>query len=280
MGTTTPSGESQARTLGPEPAALQEQNRLLHAEVVALRQQAHYHRSQHRRAVARAEELQAQVDVLKAKVAELQQRLFGRKSERSNRAPLLGGTEPSGVAPRARGQQAGRAGHGRTLRETLPVVEVVLELCDSELRCPYCGLAWDPFGPPQRSEQIEWEVRLFRRRTIRPKYRPAGRLPMPTAAAGHHLGAPGARVDSQGPSSEQFPHGSVGAEVSLSCAAGTHPRHGAQRGLSVERRHPVRGARNAPAALCSALRGHPGPKPPSRVMPDGRDAVGSLCGRT
>jgi transposase len=175
MGTTTPSGESQARTLGPEPAALQAQNRLLHAEVVALRQQAHYHRSQHRRAVARAEELQAQVDVLKAKVAELQQRLFGRKSERSNRAPLLGGTEPSGVAPRARGQQAGRAGHGRTLRETLPVVEVVLELCDAELRCPYCGLAWDPFGPPQRSEQIEWEVRLFRRRTIRPKYRrPAG----------------------------------------------------------------------------------------------------------
>jgi hypothetical protein len=149
MGTTTPAGESPATTLGPEPAGLQEQHRLLRAEVVALRQQAHYHRSQHRRAVARAEELQAQVDVLKAKVAELQQRLFGRKSERSNRAPLLGGSERSGVARRARGQQPGRAGHhGRTRRETLPVVEVVLELCDAEQRCPYCGLAWDPWGPP------------------------------------------------------------------------------------------------------------------------------------
>ena len=150
MGTTTPSGESQVTTLGPEPAALQAQNRLLQAEVVSLRQQAHYHRSQHRRAVARAEELQAQVEALKAKVAELQQRLFGRKSERRNRVPLLGGSEPSGLARRARGQQPGRAGHGRTLRQTLPVVEVVLALSDAALRCPYCGLRWDPWGPPAR----------------------------------------------------------------------------------------------------------------------------------
>ena len=36
-------------------------------------------------------------------------------------------------------------------------------------------MRWDPWGPPHASEQIEWEVRLFRRRTIRPKYRrPAG----------------------------------------------------------------------------------------------------------
>jgi transposase len=175
MGTTAPSAESRPTTLEPEPAALQEQNRLLRAEVVALRQQAHYHRSQHRRAVARAEQLQAQVDVLKAKVAELQQRLFGRKSEQTRRAPLLGGSGQSGAAARARGQQPGRAGHGRKLREPLPVVEVVLELGDSETRCPYCGLRWDRWGPPHTREQIEWEVRLFRRRTIRPKYRrPAG----------------------------------------------------------------------------------------------------------
>src|SRR5690348_14766716 len=171
MGTTTPSGERQATTLGQEQAALRAQNRLLQAEVVSLRQQAHYHRSQHRRAVARAEELQAQVEALKAKVADLQQRLFGRKSERRNRAPLLGGTEPSGLGRRARGQQPGRAGHGRTLRQTLPVVETVLALSDAVLRCPYCGLSWGPWGPPHRSEQIEWEVRLFRRRTTRLKYR-------------------------------------------------------------------------------------------------------------
>src|SRR5437764_13587104 len=134
MATPTPSVERNARTLGQDPAALQEQNRLLRAEVVALRQQAHYHRSQHRRAVARAEELQAQVDVLKAKVAELQQRLFGRKSERTGQTTLLGGSGQSAGVHRARGQQPGKAGHGRTRRETLPVMEVVLDLCDSEKR--------------------------------------------------------------------------------------------------------------------------------------------------
>jgi transposase len=171
MGTTTQLGGKAARPFPQEQAGLQEQNRLLQAEVVALRQQAHYHRSQHRRAVARAEELQAQVDVLKAKVAELQQRLFGRKSERTGRTTLLSGNGQSGVAARARGQQPGKAGHGRKVQGALGVSEVVLDLTDQEKRCPYCGLVWDPFGPPHRSEQIEWEVRLFRRRTIRPKYR-------------------------------------------------------------------------------------------------------------
>jgi hypothetical protein len=44
---TEQSGEKEASTLRQEHAALQEQNRLLQAEVIALRQQAHYHRTQH-----------------------------------------------------------------------------------------------------------------------------------------------------------------------------------------------------------------------------------------
>lgn len=172
MVVTGQSGGTEARTLRQENAALQGRNRLLQAEVIALRQQAHYHRSQHQRAVQRAQELEAQVEVLKAKVAELQQRLFGRKSERACRAtPPSGATGESGVARRARGQQPGKAGHGRKLRKNLPVVEAVLDLCEQQKRCPHCGLAWESFGTPHTSEQIEWEVRLFRRRTIRPKYR-------------------------------------------------------------------------------------------------------------
>jgi hypothetical protein len=41
----------------------------------------------------------------------------------------------------------------------------------TQKRCPRCGLAWESFGSPHSGEQIEWEVRPFRRRTIRPKYR-------------------------------------------------------------------------------------------------------------
>src|SRR3954452_13327138 len=89
MGTTTQLGGKAARPFPQEQAGVQEQTRLLQAEVVTLRQQAHYHRSQHRRAVARAEELQAQVDVLKAKVALLQQRLFGRKGLSQNKSYFL-----------------------------------------------------------------------------------------------------------------------------------------------------------------------------------------------
>src|SRR5208282_4188866 len=57
MVVTEQSGETEASTLRQEQAALQEQNRLLRAEVIALRQQAHYHRTQHQRAVQRAQEL-------------------------------------------------------------------------------------------------------------------------------------------------------------------------------------------------------------------------------
>ena len=168
-------GGAEANTLRQENAELREQNRRLQAEVIALRQQAHYHRSQHQRAVQRAQELEAQVEVLKAKVAELQQRLFGRKSERVRRASTSGAAGESDVGPRARGQQPGSAGHGRTLRKNLPVEEVVLDLCEQQRRCPRCCLVWESFGSPQTSEQIEWEVRLVRRRTIRPKYRrPSG----------------------------------------------------------------------------------------------------------
>src|SRR5271165_3984744 len=96
MASTEQSGEKEASTFRQEHAAFQEPNRLLQAEVIALRQQAHYHRSQHQRAVQRALELEAQVEVLKAKVAELQQRLFGRKTERAR------GTTPLGLNRRKR----------------------------------------------------------------------------------------------------------------------------------------------------------------------------------
>jgi hypothetical protein len=250
MGTTTQSGGKEAKALRQEQAALQAQNRLLRAEVVALRQQAHYHRSQHRRAVARAQELQAQVDVLKAKVAELQQRLFGRKSERADRVTRLGTTGQSGVAARARGQQPGRAGHGRKLRETLAVVEVVLDLADQQKRCPYWGLEWDRWDPPHRSEQIEWEVRLFRRRTVRLKYRrPAGCQCQPQRPA--IISAPRApTVIPKGLLANSFLTEVLVLKFLYHVPLERIPaRHGAQRRASVERWDPVRGARKAHAPL-------------------------------
>jgi transposase len=270
MGTTTQSGGKEAKALRQEQAALQAQNRLLRAEVVALRQQAHYHRSQHRRAVARAQELQAQVDVLKAKVAELQQRLFGRKSERADRVTRLGTTGQSGVAARARGQQPGRAGHGRKLRETLAVVEVVLDLADQQKRCPYCGLEWDRWDPPHRSEQIEWEVRLFRRRTVRLKYRRPAIISAPRAPTVIPKGLLANSFLTEVLVLKFLYHVPLERIRAMARSAGLALSAGTLCG-ALEKLTPLF------APLYEAIQAR---EPPSRVMPDGRDAVGGFCGRT
>lgn len=158
-------------TLRAENLRLRKVNLELRTELVGHRQLAGHYKSLHRRATERLTEQGKQIEALKAKVAELTHRLFGRKSERSNPE----GTAPADQRPkRPRGQQRGATGHGRKLRKDLPVVEVVLEPPAGQTLCACCGKAWEPWGEPEVSEQIEWEVRLFRRRTSRQKYRRAG----------------------------------------------------------------------------------------------------------
>ena len=151
-----------------ENARLREENRALEVRSIKERQQAHYYKSLHQGATRRLEEKEKQIEALKAKVAELVHRLFGRKSERTGAEKI--DAEPV-VAKRPRGQQRGAAGHGRKRREELPVIDVELDLPADQLICARCGGVWQPWGEPEISEQIEWDVRLFRRRTIRKKYR-------------------------------------------------------------------------------------------------------------
>ena len=91
---------------------------------IQLRQQAHYYQSLHEHALAKQNEQAAQSQVLKAKVAELQKRLFGRKCERDF---SLEAWVAKRRCRRRRGQQRGAPGHGRQCRDTLPVENVVGE---------------------------------------------------------------------------------------------------------------------------------------------------------
>ena len=59
-------------------------------ENIQLRQQAHYYQSLHAQALVKQQEQADQIEVLKAKVAELQKRLCGRKRERGG-SSFLGG---------------------------------------------------------------------------------------------------------------------------------------------------------------------------------------------
>jgi transposase len=130
------------------------------------RQQAGFYKSMHERALQRLLEKDRQIEALKAKVAELTHRVFGRKSERGKSTA----TTPS-RAKRPRGQQPGAPGHGRKPRKDLPVVEVELDPPADQIFCACCNKPWVPCGEPETSETIEWEVRLFRRRTKRNNYR-------------------------------------------------------------------------------------------------------------
>ena len=132
------------------------------------RREARRYKKLHQKAVDRLLEQDQKIDALQSKVAELTHRLYGRKSERSDPSNI----ETAPIGPkRKRGQQLGAMGHGRTLRENLPVIEVELDPPSDQIICACCGKDWVPLGEPEVAEQIKWEVRVVRQRTKRNKYR-------------------------------------------------------------------------------------------------------------
>ena len=158
-----------------------------HIELVM---EANSWKSQHRRAVERAEwrdqryqrvlrqvkgqaarreaVLRAELDVANAKVRDLQQRMFGRKSERRK-----GGSEQpaQALAARApRGHQRGARGHGRTMQSHLPERSEFVEI--DAPQCPNCGLGFSAFPGTEDSEVLEIEVQAYRRVIHRRRYRP------------------------------------------------------------------------------------------------------------
>jgi transposase len=133
----------------------------LRLENIELRQQARLYQSLHERARAKQKEQAAQIQVLKAKVAELQKRLFGRKCERDFSSEAWKAKRRR--RRRKRGQQPGAAGHGRQRRDTLPVEPVVVKAPPGLCVCARCGLPLEPDGTVAAHEEIEWEVRLVRK---------------------------------------------------------------------------------------------------------------------
>lgn len=113
--------------------------------------------------------LRAELEVAHAKIRALQQRMFGRKSERRK-----GGTEQQAQAlgsPAHRGHQRGAPGHGRTMQSHLPERSELVEF--DAPQCPSCGLALSAFPGTEDSEVLEIEVQAYRRVIHRRRYRPS-----------------------------------------------------------------------------------------------------------
>ena len=133
----------------------------LRLETIELRQQARLYQSLHERALAKQKEQAEQIQVLKAKVAELQKRLFGRKCEQDFSSEAWEAKRRR--CRRKRGQQPGASGHGRQRRDSLPVEPVVVVAPPALCVCARCGLPLELAGTVAAHEEIEWEVRLVRK---------------------------------------------------------------------------------------------------------------------
>jgi transposase len=135
---------------------------------IQLKWEAHYWRRQHERLVEREAALKAEVEALQATVRDLNQRLYGTKSEKSAGPDSVDESKPS--RPRHRGQQPGSKGHGRSDRSVLLVVPEVHDLSPAQLCCPACGEAFAPFPGTEESTIIEVQVQAHLRRIQRRRY--------------------------------------------------------------------------------------------------------------
>jgi transposase len=161
------------RQLCREVVELRQEVADLRRENAELRQQVGYWKAQHARAVQRAVQREAEVEHLRGENRKLQDQLFGRKSEtasapdRSNR--LEGDEDQAPSTPPKRGQRTDRPGPARRDYSHLPVVEELRELPEDQRVCPQCGAALSP-SDTEDSEQIEIEVRAYRRLIRRRRY--------------------------------------------------------------------------------------------------------------
>ncbi len=138
----------------------------MRAENLELRQQAGYWKRLHELAREREEELNREVEQVRAKVKELERQLFGRKSEKGCRNPEAAG---KGKGTRKRGQQPGNPGPKRRDTSHLPVSEETSALPEF---CPRCGKRHKKFPGTEDSEQIEIEVKAHKRILRRERYEP------------------------------------------------------------------------------------------------------------
>jgi transposase len=150
----------------------------LRAEVAALRrdnlelrQQAGYWKGRHARALERLAAVEQDNEHLRGEVARLNAQLFGSKSEkqsRQDRSNHLDGLDDDNPAPKP--AQQSRKGSKRRDLQHLPVREEFLELPPDRRVCPRCGQPWRQRSDTEDSEQIEVEVRAYRRRLRRRRY--------------------------------------------------------------------------------------------------------------
>ena len=163
----------QAEEAGENRESLQPafQIRVDKEEYIGLRWAAAYWKARHGEAVQREADLKRDNEELRARIRELEGRLYSRRSE----CLVSEGKSPSRrpVSSRPRGQQPGSRGHGRSSLEGLEAREEVAELPQEQQKCPRCGRPLDPFPGTDEAQVVEIETRVWRRVIRRRRYHPS-----------------------------------------------------------------------------------------------------------
>ena len=146
----------------------------LHRENLELRQQVGYWQSRHRDSLKRIAALEQEIEQLKGEKRQLQADLFGRRSETkplNDRSNHLDDPQDDSQQPkRKRGQQPENHGPKRRDYSGLPVRETFVDLPPEQCVCPDCGQPLRLRSDTEDSEQIEIDVRAYRRRLRRRRY--------------------------------------------------------------------------------------------------------------
>lgn len=169
----------QARPPNPQPIHdgsaptpfSQEMVTLCKQEHIELIHQINYWQAQHAKAKEKIEQLEQESLRKDGKIKDLQNRLFGRRSEKSNNNPPSEKGEPKNSQKKPRGQQPNSKGHGRTARLDLPVIDITQDLPEDAKKCATCDSPY--IARPaldEVSEIIEVHVAAHARRIHRPTY--------------------------------------------------------------------------------------------------------------
>lgn len=139
---------------------------LAHEEYIELKWQGQYWKAQHTRAVIREEVLKEQLRQKEAIIRDLNQRLYGKQTEKGS---AVSESHKPAVEPslkRSRGQPLGGAGHGRTARPHLPIIHEDVLL--NETACPICQKDYTILSA-ESSDILEIQISAHIRRINRQK---------------------------------------------------------------------------------------------------------------
>lgn len=149
------------------PFVAQKTVTLTQQEYIELKWQSAYWKSHHARAIVREAELKEELKQKEAIIRDLNQRLYGKTSEKGGSKADVNPNDNKKKSARSRGQQKGSATHGRTQRLDLSVIPEVIPL--SETACETCGLDYSLLASHEESDIIEIEVVAHKRRIKRQK---------------------------------------------------------------------------------------------------------------